>query len=142
MRRYYEFALAVMLIGLLSLVLMQALQWTRRPLEEAGVQAEAAAIRAELLERLAHRETFGGALPGSDNPLDWTAARPANYLGVRDSVPQQTGVWFFDTRTGELCYRFYDGHRARFRLSRQAGTSDAPGVLAGVGLLRLPDQFD
>ena len=59
MRRYYEFAIAVILIGILSLMLLQALGRTGNEMEEAGVQADAAAIRMGLIEVVAHRETFG-----------------------------------------------------------------------------------
>ncbi|HEX6736132.1 MAG TPA: hypothetical protein VF096_15095 [Azonexus sp.] len=140
MRRYFEFAVVVLLLSVLALVLLRAIGQVRRDLEEAQMQAEAAAIRAELLEVLVHRETFGGSLPSGDNPLDWVPGRPRNYLGARDGMPAQTSVWYFDRGAGELIYRFDDGHRARFRLSRAAGGSQARGVLAGVGLLRLGDQ--
>lgn len=106
------------------------------------VQAEAAAIRAQLLEVLAHREGFGGTLPSSDNPLDWVATVPRNYRGALDRAPAEEGVWYFDTGAGELIYRFQDGHAARFKLSREAGRTEIRGVLAGVGLLRLSDKFE
>ena len=50
MRRYYEFAIAVILIGILSLMLLQALACTGHETVEAGVQAYAAAIRMGLIE--------------------------------------------------------------------------------------------
>lgn len=142
MRRYYEFAVMVVVIGILALLLIRALGRTQGDMEEAMVQAEAAAIRAQLLEVLAHREGFGGKLPESDNPLDWVAAVPKNYRGALDKAPDEKGVWYFDTGSGELVYRFQDGHSARFRLSREAGRTESRGVLAGVGLLRLSDKFE
>lgn len=140
MRRYYEFAIVVILIGILALVLLAALGRTGNDMEEAGVQAEAATIRLGLIEVVAHRETFGGSLPKSDNPLDWVANRPANYLGEVDGVPDSTSVWYFDRKTRELVYRFRDGHRARFRLSRDGNVESPRAVVASVGLLRLEDQ--
>lgn len=140
MRRYYEFAVAVVLISVLALVLLQALGRTSNEMEEAGVQAEVSAIRIGLIEVVAHRETFGGGLPKSDNPLDWVATRPADYLGEVDGMPESKGVWYFDRRARELVYRFRDGHRARFRLSRDGNVESPRAVVAGVGLLRLEDQ--
>lgn len=140
MRRYYEFALVIIIVGTLAIVLLQSLQRVKGNLEEAGVQADATAIRAQLIEVLAHREAFGGSLPKSDNPLDWVSNRPSRYLGVRASRPDETAVWYFDPTAGELIYLFQDGHAARFRLSRSAGNTESRGVLAGVGLLRLPDK--
>jgi hypothetical protein len=93
-----------------------------------------------LMEVVAHRETFGGSLPKSENPVDWIATRPANYVGELDGVPDGKSVWYFDRQARELVYRFRDGHRARFRLSRDANVDSPRAVVAGVGLLRLEDQ--
>lgn len=142
MRRYYEFAVVVIIISVLALMLINALGRAQADMEEAMVQAEAAAIRAQLLEVLAHREGFGGNLPKSDNPLDWVATVPPNYRGALDRASAEKGIWYFDTRSGELAYRFHDGRSARFRLSREAGRTESRGVLAGVGLLRLSDKFE
>jgi hypothetical protein len=141
-RRYYEFALVVILVSIMALVLLRALGGAQSDMEEAGVQAEAAAIRTQLLEAVAHRETFGGQLPASDNPMDWIAARPYNYIGERGSMPLESSVWYFDKNTKILAYRFRDGHLARFRLSREAGASSLRGVVAGIGLLRLDDKYE
>jgi hypothetical protein len=140
MRRYYEFAVAVVLISILALVLLAALGRTSNEMEEAGLQVEVSAIRMGLIEVVAHRETFGGNLPKSDNPLDWVSARPASYLGEVDGMPDHKAVWYFDRRTRELVYRFRDGHRARFRLSRDGNVESPRAVVAGVGLVRLEDQ--
>lgn len=140
MRRYYEFAVVVILLSILALALMQALGRTRSDLEEACVQVEAAVIRTELMEVLAHRETFGGPLPTTDNPVEWVASKPRNYRGAFDEMPEEKAVWYFDRRAGELVYRYEDGRRARFRLSREAGPTNARGVIAGVGLLRLDEK--
>ena len=140
MRRYYEFAVVVILVSILALVLMQALGRAKGDMEEAGMQLEAAVIRTELMEMLAHREAFGGALPKTNNPVEWGVSKPRNYRGALDEVPEEKAVWYFDRRAGELVYRYEDGRRARFRLSREAGPSNAQGVIAGVGLLRLDEK--
>ncbi len=140
MRRYYEFALVVIVLGLLALVLLGALGRARDAMEEAGLQAEVAALRIGLVEVVAHREAFGGALPASANPIDWVADRPVNYLGEQDGRPEGRSVWYFDRQARELVYQFHDGHRARFRLSRDGRADGSKAVIAGVGLLRLKDQ--
>lgn len=137
MRRQFEFAIVVMVVAVLALVVMQALERVRTQMEEAGVQTEAAAIRAQLMEVVAHREVFGGQLPASENPLDWVRGQPANYIGAVDRVPTQESVWYYDSVSKELVYRFRNGELARFRLSRMAGDSGVRGVIGGVGLLRL-----
>ena len=139
MRRYYEFAVVVVLIGILALVLMRALESARGDMEETIVQTEAAAIRMGLIEVVAHRETYGGELPKSSNPVDWVATPPANYVGERDGRPDGKSVWYFDRQARELVFLFRDGRRARFRLSRDASVESQRAVVAGVGLLRLED---
>ena len=138
-RRKYEFLLVIVIIGVLALVLMNALERTREDVEEAAMQAEVAALRVELLGRLAHRETFGGALPESRNPLRWVDRQPPGYLGeldALDAAPLAGGVWYFDTGRQELVYRFRQGREGRFRLVRGAETKGVKGVLGGVGLRR------
>lgn len=139
MRRYYEFALVVVLLGILALVLMRQLDQTRDQMEEAGMQLAAAGIRAQLLEVVAHREAFGGSLPASDNPVDWLPGPPRDYLGVLGQAPTRSSVWYFDRQDKVLVYRFRDGHAARFRLDRKGGGRESREVLAGIGLQRLND---
>jgi type II secretory pathway pseudopilin PulG len=136
-RRKLELLVAVMVVGVLALFLLPALERTRVDVEEAMVQAEVAAIRVELLDRLAHHEAVGGALPDSANPLRWIERVPAPYLGELDTAPEKSGVWYFDRQLGELVYRFRVGGEARFRLMRGSGGAAAQAKLAGVGLLRV-----
>lgn len=140
--RKFEFAVVVLIIGVLALILMRAIESARESVEEAAVQSEAAALRIELLDVLAHREAFGGELPQSANPLRWVAREPAAYLGELDAAPQARGVWYFDRQQGELVYRFHGPREARFRLERGSAAAAAQGSLAGVGLRRvdLPDD--
>jgi len=135
--RKFEFAVLVAIIGILAVILMSALERARENLEEAAVQSEAAAIRVELLEWLAHREIVGGKLPESRNPVRWIARQPENYLGELDAAPKERGVWYFDTRRQELVYRFRFTREARFRLVRGVEAASVPGSFVGVGLLRV-----
>jgi hypothetical protein len=137
MRRQFEFAVVVMILTVLAVLLMQALERTRNELEDAGMQAEAASIRIQLMERMAHHATFGGVLPASDNPADWIRSPPANYLGALAQPPAARRVWYYNSGAQELVYVFNDGYQARFRLSRAAGARGAHGVMSGVGLLRV-----
>jgi hypothetical protein len=135
--RKFEFAVLVAIISVLALLLMKALERTREEIEDATVQSEIAAIRVELLDRLAHRETVGGKLPESRNPMRWIARQPEGYLGELDAAPQERGVWYFDRQREELVYRFRSSREARLRLVRGAETAGTQGILAGVGLRRV-----
>jgi hypothetical protein len=135
MRRYFEFAIAIALIGTLSLFLLGALDSVRSDMEEAIVQSEAASLRLELAEAVVHREASGGSLPTSANPLDWVANKPGNYLGAFDVPPDASSVWYFDRQASELAYRFHSGYVARFRLGRGSGNEKL--VISGISLQRL-----
>jgi hypothetical protein len=140
MRRYYEFALVVVILGLISLFLLQRLNGVRDEMEEATVQSDVASMQMQLLERIAHRETFGGTLPASENPVDWLPSPPRAYLGALDQVPAEVSVWYFDRRQKMMVYRFRDGHSAVFRLNRNTRQGENKGVFAGVSLQRQADQ--
>jgi hypothetical protein len=135
-RRILEMSLLAAIIGSLVLFLLAALERARVGIEEAAVQTEAAAIRVELLDRLTHRESVGGPLPQSANPLHWIKREPAHYLGELDAAPEAVGVWYFDGKAGALIYRFQKGGEARFRLTRGAQGANVSAVLGGVGLIR------
>jgi hypothetical protein len=140
MRRYYEFALVVVILGLISLFMLHRLNGVRDDMEEATVQSDVASMQMQLLEKIAHRETFGGSLPVSENPVDWLPSPPRSYLGGLDQAPAEASVWYFDLRQKVLVYRFRDGHSAIFRLNRNTRQGENKGVFAGVSLQRHEDR--
>jgi hypothetical protein len=140
MRRYYEFALVVVVLGLISLFMLQRLNAVRDNMEEATVQSDVASMQMQLIETIAHRETFGGTLPASENPVDWLPAPPRSYLGKLDQAPADVSVWYFDRRQKTLVYRFRDGHSAVFKLNRNTRQGENKGVFSGVSLQRQEDQ--
>jgi hypothetical protein len=141
-RRKVELAVLVLIIAALAAFLLPALERVRVDIEEATLQSEVAAIRVELLDRIAHRELAGGDLPQSDNPLRWIDRVPNGYLGefdardARAAAPKTNGVWYFERASGELVYRYQRGNEARYRLARGADAGTAQAKLAGVGLVR------
>ncbi len=140
-RHSFEFATVVAIIGIVALWLLRALSATGEEIEEAALQSEVSAIRIELLDRLAHRETAGGDLPASNNPLAWIGHLPAAYLGEIDRAPAQNRVWYYDRSRDELVYRFRSSREARFRLFRTgAPDGGAPGTLSGVALRRVQNM--
>lgn len=135
--RRYEFPVLVATIGVLAFLLMNALDRVREEFEEAAVQSEVAALRVELMDRLAHHQAVGGALPASRNPVVWIERKPGNYLGELDIGPETGGVWYFDRKWDELTYRYRSGREARFRLVRGAEAVGVKGSMTGVGLQRV-----
>ena len=139
MRRYLEFALLAVMIGGLSLYLLRALESARADVEEAVVQADAAAIRISLMEIATRRAMLGGNYPDSDNPMNWLGSPVGHYAGAFDARPAGRSLWYFDTRQRELIYLFDDGRQARFRLARNGMVDAGRGAMGGIGLARLPD---
>ena len=135
--RKFEFSVLVVIIAILALVLMAALERARDDFEEAAVQMEAATIRVELLDWLAHHEAVGGKLPASRNPIRWIGRVPENYLGELDVAPKERAVWYFDTAQQELVYRFRASREARFRLVRGVEALGVQASFGGVGLRRV-----
>lgn len=138
--RKLEFFVVVVIFGVLLLVLLNALERVQREVEEATVQSEVSALRVELLDRLAHRETFGGQLPQGENPVVWAGRQPAGYVGELNRSPVEQGVWYYHTAEKTLVYRSRHAGDLKFRLAREGGRQGAPAVLAGVGLIRLEDK--
>jgi len=136
--RKLEFFVVAAVLGIVFYFLLDALAGTQRQMEEAAVQAEVSALRIELLDRLSHREGFGGALPAGDNPVRWAGRTPAGYVGEleRDERPEGSGLWYFSRGDGMLVYRFRAGDEWRFRLDR-SGRGDGMAVLGGIGLVRV-----
>jgi len=141
MRRYLEFAVVILIISALTIGLYGALIHAKGDMEEAVVEAELASLHAQLLEKMAHREVFGGALPKGDNPVRWVENKPANYLGEFDHPPAQQGVWYYDVSNQVLIYRFQDGRLAGFRLSSASANESVGQGISGVVLQRMSDEF-
>ena len=139
-RRKLEFVVLASILGGLGMLLLGALERTRDAAEESMVQAEATALRVELLDKLAHREVQGGPLPTGSNPVQWAGRAPVPYLGELETAPDARGVWYFDRPAGLLVYRFRRGGEARFRLAVGAKGQSAPATLGGVGLVRLQND--
>lgn len=138
--RKYEFPMLVAVIGVLAFLLLNALDEMRAEFEEAAMQSEVAALRVELMDRLAHHQSVGGSLPESRNPVLWAGRVPGNYLGELDAAPDAGGAWYFDRTQGELVYRYRSGREARFRLVRGADAVGVKGSLGGVGLQRVEEK--
>lgn len=141
--RKLEFIVVAVVVSTLLVFLLDALDDTRLDVEEAAVQAEIAALRIELLDRLAHREGFGGTPPASDNPVVWAGRRPAAYIGEVDTPESAVGrgIWFYARDGKTLVYRFHSGEEWRYRLARPTG-GDSVAVLGGIGLARVAPSME
>jgi prepilin-type N-terminal cleavage/methylation domain-containing protein len=106
-----EFLVVVILIGTLGTVLLDRLLAYQEAAEKAEMEQAVGVLRSALHMQLADRLVKGGvrAVPGlrADNPMDWLAQAPPNYVGVRfapkpGEVPR--GSWYFDLSDQQLVY--------------------------------------
>lgn len=153
----FELAVAVSVIAVLAVVLLGrlevVLQETERVAVQQTLQALRAGLRMQVLELYASdRQNQLPALAGQ-NPIDWLAEKPANYLGAYmapdiEKLPQSH--WFFDRSNAELIYilnrgNTFGGYRSellRFKVSlRQASAtraqSSSPVDAPEVALIQL-----
>lgn len=148
----FELAAAVSVIAVLAVVLLGRLEVVQQEAERVAVRQTLLALRAglrmQVLELYASdRKNQLPALAGQ-NPIDWLAEKPANYLGAynapeMEKLPQSH--WFFDRSNAELIYILNRGNSfaarhselLRFKVSlRQASVTrtqpsrplDAPEV--------------
>ena len=107
---FVEFAVCMALMGIFVVVLLERALYYQEYAEKTAMESTAQNIRtglrykvAELI--LANRVSEIQTL-ADENPMDWLAQKPGNYLGELDSAPtdEQKGQWYFDKRDRELVY--------------------------------------
>ena len=107
----FELAVVASLIAVLATVLLGRLEVVQQEAERVAVQQTLLALRAglrmQVLELYASdRQNQLPALAGQ-NPIDWLAEKPANYLGAY-MAPEMEKLppshWFFNRSNAELIY--------------------------------------
>ncbi|WP_454775384.1 prepilin-type N-terminal cleavage/methylation domain-containing protein [Janthinobacterium tructae] len=107
----FELAVVASLIAVLAAVLLGRLEVVQQDAERVAVQQTLLALRAglrmQVLELYASdRQNQVPALAGQ-NPIDWLAEKPANYLGAY-MAPEMEKLppshWFFNRSNAELIY--------------------------------------
>jgi hypothetical protein len=140
-----EFAVSIALIAIFVGVLFERGLYYQEYAEKTAMEMTAKSIRTGLRYKvadlmLANRMSEISALAG-ENPLNWLAEKPPNYLGELDSAPmvEPKGQWYFDRRNRELVYTVnnrrhfspssYRDFNVRYRLMRTSAgavTDSAP----------------
>jgi len=106
-----EFAVVVMVIGLLSGILLNRLHYYQEHAEKADMEYTIGAIKSALRMRMAVMLVEGRAqqfnLLLQENPMDWVAEKPHNYRGIVSAQGRETmqsGNWYFDREARSLIY--------------------------------------
>jgi prepilin-type N-terminal cleavage/methylation domain-containing protein len=115
-----EMAIVTILFALLGGGLLHYLRSYQAQIERLAVQQTVHAIRSEMALRIGHliithRSREIGAL-ARENPMDWLAQKPANYLGefyAPKTTKIASGNWYFDKSSLTLVYLL--NHEALFQ---------------------------
>ena len=107
---FVEFAVSIALMGIFVGVLLERALYYQEYAEKVAMESTAENIRTGLRYKvadliLANRVSDIQTL-ADENPMNWLAERPPNYLGELDSAPadEPKGQWYFDKRNRELVY--------------------------------------
>ncbi len=107
---FVEFAVCMALMGIFVGVLAERALYYQEYAEKTAMESTAGNIRTGLRYQvadliLANRVSEIQTL-ADENPMNWLAERPGNYLGELDSAPadEPKGQWYFDKRNRELVY--------------------------------------
>lgn len=107
---FVEFAVCMALMAIFVGVLLERGLYYQEYAEKTAMESTAENIRTGLRYKvadliLANRVSEIQAL-ADENPMNWLAERPPNYLGELESAPddEPKGQWYFDKRNRELVY--------------------------------------
>ena len=132
-----EFALVVVIVGILTTVLLQRIWHYQGEANEAAMRMTVANVRTALEIKVVHRKLPSGTIDltmlAEQNPFDWLKDKPVNYVGEYFSPSDADigeGNWAFDRSDKSVIYL----------LNISSGFLDAPTkrLKFKVKLLRLP----
>lgn len=145
-----ELAVSIVLLAIFLAVFLERAFYYQEYAEKTAMEMTVANMRTGLRYKIAdlmlnNRLSEIPAL-ADENPVNWLAKPPENYLGEFDSPPRDgtAGKWFYDRRAGELAYTVnnrrhfvpYDGHdftiRYRAARIRGAATTSSPATRTQV----------
>jgi general secretion pathway protein G len=104
-----ELAVSIALFAIFLVVFLERASYYQEYAEKTAMEMTVANMRTGLRYQIAdliinNRLSEIPAL-ADDNPVNWLAGQPENYLGEFDSLPDGTaGKWFYDKRNRELVY--------------------------------------
>lgn len=135
------------LMGIFLGVLLERALYYQEYAEKTAMESTAENIRTGLRYKVADL-ILANRVPeiptlADENPMNWLAERPPNYLGELDSAPadEPFGQWYFDRRNHELvytvnnrrhfspsAYRDFSVRYRAMRVSTGAVTDSSPNV--------------
>ena len=141
-----ELAVSIVLLAIFLAVLLDRAFYYQEYAEKTAMEMTVANMRTGLRYKIAglilDNRLSEIATLADENPVNWLAQSPQNYLGEFDSLPRDgtAGKWFFDKRAGELVYTVNNRRHSvpndgrdftiRYRAARTQGavTTSMPGT--------------
>ena len=106
-----ELVVVIIVISTLGAVLLDRMWFYQEAAEKAAMEQLAGTLRSalhfQIADRLLNGKTADMAELAQDNPMDWLAEPPANYVGDRFAPPVgevPKGSWYFDLKDRQLVY--------------------------------------
>ena len=123
-----ELLLVVSIVAVLAGALFKRVLFYQEMAEKAAMQQVEGALKSALILQYGHRMTLGMGSEinniTNENPIEWLAQKPSNYLGEFNSVNLATiepGNWAYDKSLHELIY--VPGRSEFFVPSKKSGKS-------------------
>lgn len=120
-----EFAVIVLVAATISALLLNRFDYYRDQAELAAQRQLIGALRTALHARAAHLQATGQAdalqALAEDNPMNWLAQKPVNYLGEFAAPdPEKIGRsgWVFDARDRSIVYLLPNAESFSFGTAR------------------------
>ena len=111
-----ELVVVIALVGILGAAALDRLWFYQEQAEKVVMEQTASilrsAMRLQMADLIARQEV--SKIPGlaAQNPMEWLAEKPGNYLGeIRNPAPGSIakGNWYFDSKEGVLVYLVQHG---------------------------------
>jgi hypothetical protein len=142
----FDFAITLIVIGILATLLLGYLNKAQNDIEKVIVETELNSLRLSLAEYWVDESLKNQSIKSetlkNGNPMLLIAERPDNYIGEFSEAPSsKKEAWYFDTTKKQLIYVFNDGRQARYTLSSTAGQAKASLLTVG-GLDLVKDETE
>ncbi len=106
-----ELLVVIIIISTLAAVLLDRLTFYQEAAEKAAMEQMVGNLRSalhmQIADKLVRGKTGDIAKLPDDNPMEWLAEQPSNYIGVRFAPPAKDvsgGNWYFDLKDKSLVY--------------------------------------
>ena len=145
---HLELAVSIVLFAIFLVVFLERASYYQEYAEKTAMEMTVANMRTGLRYQIAdliiNNRLSDIPTLADENPVNWLAGQPENYLGEFDSPPRvgTVGKWFYDTRKRELVYTVnnrrhfvpYGGadFTVRYQAARIQGPANTSARTSGV----------